>query len=161
MIRLIAATDNKRGLAKNGQIPWNLPADKTRFRTLTLEHGATVLMGRATYEQMGDYLKDHSGFVVSHSQLQLPANYQLVSDLDSFMAGSKEDLWVIGGAAIYAGTIKYADELYMTIIEADFNCDQFFPDYSGFKLKSSEDPLLENNLKFSYQLLTRVTPALT
>lgn len=156
MIRLIAAIDNNRGIAKADRIPWNLSSDKARFRKLTLDYGANVLMGRKTYDQMGDYLLNKHAYVASHMQIKLRPNITLVNDLDKFVANFKNDLWVIGGAGVYQSTIKYADELYLTIVDKDFNCDQFFPEYQDFKLAKEEGPYSENGLSFNYQLLIRL-----
>ena len=155
MIRLIAAIDTERGLARDNQIPWKIPADITRFRRLTLTHGAKVLVGRNTYEQMGNYFSDHETYIVSRQDLELPKEHTLVKDIDTFLKELKGDIWVIGGAGIYAASIKYADEIYLTIVEGDHNCDQFFPEYSSFKAKDIEGPLEDNGYKFIYQLLTR------
>ena len=155
MIRIIAAIDNKRGLAKDGQIPWNLPKDVARFRKLTQSYGANVLMGRKTYELMGSQLKKRTDYIVSSSQIELPEGCTLVKDLDSFLENFNRDIWIIGGAEIYRSSLKYADELYLTNIDADFNCDKFFPDYSDYKIKDIDGPYTENGLNFSYQLLMR------
>lgn len=155
MIRQIAAIDNKRGLAKNGQIPWKLPKDVARFRQLTLTKGANVLVGRATYESMGDYLPNHNIYVVSHSDLKLKAGCVLVKDPVKFLSEFKDDIWVIGGAGIFAATINVADELYLTLVDGDFNCDQFFPEYNNFKLQDTDGPYSENGLNFSFKLYAK------
>jgi dihydrofolate reductase len=154
MIRLIAAIDNKRGMAKNDHIPWKLPQDVARYKGLLLTHGGNVILGRRTFDAMG-YVEGTHFYVVSHQDLVLPKNCTLVKDLDKFMSEFKEDLWVNGGEAVYKATIQYADELYLTKVDGDFNCDQFFPDYSDFKLKKSEGPYTDNQLSFSYQLFVR------
>src|ERR1700677_46131 len=100
MIKAIVALDSKRGIAKNGSIPWNIPKDKARFRQLALSEGSNVLMGRRTYEAIG-YLKGRNYFVVSHTDLDLPMGCKLIKDLDKFMDDFRGDLWVIGGEAIY------------------------------------------------------------
>ncbi len=155
MIRFIAAIDSQRGLAKNNQIPWNLPSDKARFRQLTLAYGANVFMGRSTYDQMNDYLKQRTVYVASRSDIKLTKGGILVNDVDSFISNFKTDLWVIGGAGLFENTIKYADELYLTIVEGDFNCDHFFPDYKDFNLTKNDGRYTENGLNFTYQLFTR------
>ena len=154
MIRLIAAIDKKRGLARDGEIPWNIPEDVKRFRQFTLTHGANVFMGRRTYEMLGQLTGRHY-YVLSSKDLLLPSGVTLVNDLETFFTNFKEDIWVIGGEAVYNTTIKYADELYLTIIEADFDCDQFFPDYSNFELKESEGPFTSDQLTYSYQTYSR------
>jgi dihydrofolate reductase len=155
VIRLIAAIDKKRGLAKNGQIPWKLPDDIARFRQLIQTHEGNALMGRKTYELFTSPLKTKHTFILTHQNLNLPKNTSLVNDLDKFILSFKADIWVIGGAEVYARTIKYADELFLTLVEGDFNCDQFFPDYSDFKLKQESGPYHQNDLSFYYQTLTR------
>ncbi|MHB1865185.1 MAG: dihydrofolate reductase [Candidatus Saccharimonadales bacterium] len=155
MIRLIAAIDSKRGIAKGGHIPWDLPSDQERFRSLTLSQGANVLMGSTTYSQMSSsYIKERNSFVASRENTQLP-NATLVLDINKFISDFNGDLWIIGGALVYDATIALANELYLTVINANFNCDKFFPDYSNFTLKSSDGPHIENGLSFNYQLLTR------
>jgi dihydrofolate reductase len=155
MIRLVAAIDKKGGLARDSQIPWDLPEDVAHFRSLTMTHGSNVLMGHKTFEMFTTPLKSRHIYIVSHQDLQLPDGSSLVKDIDEFMPNFKEDLWVAGGASVYAQAIKYADELYLTVVDSDFNCDQFFPDYSNFKLKEQSDIKRENGLEFSYQLFTR------
>jgi dihydrofolate reductase len=45
----------------------------------------------------------------------------------------KENVWVIGGAFVFAEAIDRADELFITQVLGDFHCTKFFPDYrSGF-----------------------------
>ncbi len=156
MIRTIAAIDKNRGLAKNGQIPWNLPNDKHRFRDLTLNYGANVLMGYRTYLSMGSYLLKRHNFIVSHNNLKLPKDSILVSNLEDFLKSFKNDLWIIGGQSIYEQTIDLTDELYLTIIEANFKCDQLFPEYNQFMLVNKEGPFIENNLVYSYQTFRRL-----
>jgi dihydrofolate reductase len=155
MIRLIAAIDSNRGLAKNNQIPWKIPQDVARFRKLTLTHGGRVLVGSTTYTQMGDYFSGHQTYVVSHQDLKLPNGHTLVKDPSSFLKDWREDIWVIGGAGIYASSIKYADELYLTIVSGNFNCDKFFPEYKDFKVNVKEPEITDNGFTFNYQLLTR------
>ena len=49
------------------------------------------------------------------------------------MSHPDEDVWVIGGAFVYAETLAQADELFITQVLEDFRCTKFFPDYrSGF-----------------------------
>ena len=48
---MIAAYDRHRAIGKNGRIPWRIPGEQQRFRSLTL--GQTVIFGRRTYEEIG------------------------------------------------------------------------------------------------------------
>lgn len=155
MIRLIAAVDNKNGLARDGLMPWDIPADLKRFRKLTKTHGANVLMGKKTYQPIGHALVGRTTYVLTrHPKANPPKNVIIVSDLDKFIAEFDQDLWVMGGAQLFALTLSQADEIYLTIIDHDFNCDIFFPDYKKrFEVVSSEEPIVQNGLSFTYQLL--------
>ncbi len=155
MIRLIAAIDTKRGIASGGQIPWDLPSDRTYFKTQTLKFGGNILMGHTTFNSLNGPLIGRTNYVVSHSLLKLPSGVVLVNDLESFLNNFKEDLWVIGGESIYAQIIRRAQELYLTTIESDFNCDQFFPNFNNFNLKSSNGPNKENNQTFYFEVFER------
>lgn len=155
MIRLIAAIDSRRGIARNGQIPWDLPSDRAYFNSQTLKFGGNILMGHTTFNTLRGSLVGITDYVVSHSLIKLPGSVVLVNDIESFLNNFKEDLWVIGGEGIYALTIGKAQELYLTNIESDFNCDQFFPSFSGFKLKSFDGPKKENNQTFNFEVFER------
>jgi len=153
MIRLIAATDLNKGLAKNNHIPWRLPEDAKHFRDLTLTNGANVLMGRKTYEQLGDdYLSVRHCYISSHQDIKLRDNCRLVNNLENFLKDFKQDIWVIGGSEIYKATINRASELYLTIVQDDFDCDRFFPDYQDFSLIKRDGPNIENSLTYYYEL---------
>ncbi len=69
------------------------------------------------------------GVVVAHS-------------LDEAFAAvdSSDEAFIIGGAQIYAEAMPYADRLYITRIEHDFEGDTSFPDYdeSQWRLISGE-----------------------
>ncbi|MEI9913413.1 MAG: dihydrofolate reductase [Candidatus Saccharibacteria bacterium] len=59
------------------------------------------------------------------------------------------------GQVIFAATINVADELYLTLVDGDFNCDQFFPEYNNFKLQDTDGPYSENGLNFSFKLYAK------
>ncbi|MCL5746674.1 MAG: dihydrofolate reductase [Patescibacteria group bacterium] len=49
-ISIIAAIDEKRGIGKNGKLPWNIPEDLKRFREVT--NGHPIIMGRKTWDSL-------------------------------------------------------------------------------------------------------------
>ena len=149
MIRFIAAIDQKRGIAKEGRIPWHLPTDEQYFLQKTSQDGGVVLMGRATFEAIGHPLKERRNIVISKS-LGPTEGIEVMNDLQQALHVAK-DVWVIGGAAIFEQTLSFADELYITRIETDENCDRFFPEFEkGFELTSKSKPRHENGLTFRF-----------
>lgn len=142
MIRLIAAIDRRRGIAKNGDQPWQIPADTMHFRQQTLKHGGSVVMGRKLYELIGHPLSGRRNLVLSQTQERIEG-VEVIHDLS--ILDTSGDVCIIGGEAVFAQTIERADELYLTHIEADFGCDQFFPEFEQDFQLLQEDPLREQN----------------
>ena len=155
MIRLIAAIDQKRGIAKAGRQPWHIPADEQYFKDQTRKFGGRLLMGRKTFDVIKHPLAARTNYVLSHSH-QAESGTVAVTDLDDFLQDLNEDIWVIGGAAVYQQTIARADFLYLTQIESDFGCNQFFPDYAAqFELVDQSPPQYEDDLAYTYAIYRR------
>ncbi|MEO8105586.1 MAG: dihydrofolate reductase [Candidatus Saccharibacteria bacterium] len=130
MIRLIAAIDQKRGIAKAGRQPWHIAPDEEYFRQQTTTRGARLLMGRKTLTVMGRPLPGRTNYVLTHTPRHMAGIIEVV-ELATLLTKDAPDLWVIGGAEVFNQTISRADELYLTLIESDFGCDQFFPPYAA------------------------------
>lgn len=155
MIRLIAAIDQARGIAKAGRQPWHIPADEQYFREQTTKFGARVLMGRKTYEVIGRVLPLRTNYVLTHSR-RIGPEIITVTDVDAFLQTESEDIWVIGGAEVYRQTIALADELYLTLVLSDFACDRFFPTYeSQFELISKGLVQKEGGLSYVHVIYRR------
>ncbi len=153
MIRCIAALDTRRGIADSHGIPWSgkLPADMRWFRKHTL--GQTVLMGRATYENIGAALSDRRNVVVT-SGPELP-DAAVVRDVGKFLE-HEDDVWVLGGQRLFESVLGRADELYLTRVEGDFGCTKFFPAYEGaFERTYVSGSLTENGITFRFEIWCR------
>ena len=147
MIRLIAAIDRKQGIAKHGFQPWSIPADEQYFADQTKSQGAEILMGSTTFKVIGAALPDRQNYVLSHDKTPLEGA-TVINDLHAFLTSyTDKDLWVIGGANVYSQVIEtgLADELYLTEIEADFGCDQFFPKFDPEYTVEQQSELHEQN----------------
>jgi dihydrofolate reductase len=155
MIRHVVALDQKRGIAKRGVQPWKLPSDEQNFSALTKTNGAVILMGRTTFEVIGHPLADRQNFVASRAKDYKPLDAAVIHDIDAFLQ-NHADVWVIGGAQIYAATLQLADELYITEIDADFQCDVFYPNYTEqFELTHEGPVQQENGLTFRFNRYAR------
>ncbi len=128
MIRLIAALDAERGIATDKGIPWSLPGDKAHFRRETLR--GVIVMGRSTYTEFDAPLHGRDNYVLTSQDGPLREGFDPIATLQELTRDRPaEDIWVIGGAAVYASTIDQADELVLTQVEGDFDCTKFFPPY--------------------------------
>ena len=155
MIRLIAVIDEKHGMANEQGIPWQgkLPTDIQYFRDHT-SHG-TVLMGYRTYQELPKPLSDRRNLVLTTHLEVLRPGFEGVHDLAEALKISN-DLWVIGGAQIFAQTILIADELYITEISGDWHCTKFFPDFSrDYMLAEQGEPQQENGITFRFNVYRR------
>ena len=157
MISIIAAIGKNRELGKDNKLLWHIPGDFKRFKELTSGH--VVIMGRKTYESIGKSLPNRINYVITRDK-----NYQAIgcfifNSLESAINFAKKktsEVFIIGGAEIYKQGIKYADRLYLTLVDKEFpNADTFFPDYSGFKKVVSEENHTSGDIKFKFVELTK------
>ncbi len=125
-ISLIAAMARNRVIGHRGRMPWHLPEDLRRFRRITW--GKPILMGRKTYEAIGRPLPGRHNIVVSRSRgFQAPGCTVVASLAAGIAAAGEGELMVIGGAQLYESLLPQAECLYLTVIEAEFPGDTFFP----------------------------------
>lgn len=156
MIRAIAAIDARRGIAASGKIPWNIPADSGYFRKQT--QGSTVIMGHKTYQEFATPLPNRRNIVVSRHAIAIRQGFEILHDIDAFLEQAQDDVWIIGGAGLYESTLQYCDELYVTHIEGDFNCDQFFPVWEKeFALKQASAWQTEGDYTYQFAVYARNT----
>lgn len=131
MIALIAAIGKNRELGKKGGLVWHLPGDLRFFKETTMGH--PILMGARTFESLPGLLPGREHFVVTRHPEKLPDTVRAVTDLPAFMEewqARPEKLFVIGGGMVYWETLKYADEIYLTEVDAtDTAVDTFFPEF--------------------------------
>ena len=85
MIRLIAAIDNRRGIAKDGAMPWDLVADRLYFQTQTKKYGGVVLMGFWTFNSLSQPLPGRKNYVLTHKKNLSFKDITLVNNLEKFL----------------------------------------------------------------------------
>lgn len=142
MLRLIAAIDRRSGIGYRNRLLFHLPNDLKRFKALTT--GNTVMMGRKTFESLPNgALPNRRNIVLSRQKgLFLPGT-EVFGSLEEALkhCGTGENIYIIGGASVYAQALPLADELCLTEIEAEApQADAFFPPVlpSAWQEKSRE-----------------------
>lgn len=131
MIQAILACDGQGGIARNGVMPWpRNREDLYRFREIT--SGATVVMGRATWEaaDMPSPLPGRTNIVVTRDPGYTAADATIITDnLEQHLTKLSEDskVFIIGGAGLFTRLIDSIDVLHLTRIAGDYNCDTFLP----------------------------------
>ena len=161
-VSIIAAMDEKRGIGKENRIPWHIREDLVRLKNLTIGH--TVILGRTTFESMLSYYQKsgkptmsmRTHVVVTHDKNYSVdpkygfAGHSIEEALEIAGQKEKEEVFIIGGEKIFQQTIGSADKLYLTIVQGDYSCDTFFPDYQEFKKVISEQERESEGLKYKF-----------
>lgn len=165
MINIIAAMDSKRGIGKNGSIPWHISDDFKHFKEITTGH--PIIMGRRTFESLGRILPDRAHIVITHdlSNKTEVKGLSWVDSLENAIEKAKkvegnDEVFIIGGGEIYREAIEkdLVDKMYLTIIDGDFGAEVFFPEYSGFK-ETKEEKKESGKYKFKFLELSKVKHA--
>ncbi len=129
MISLIAAIGKNNELGKGNELLFKLPSDMKFFRDTTRGH--TVIMGRKTFESIGNPLPNRKNIVITRDQNYKKGGVDVVHSLEEAMkiAGAKDEVFVIGGADVYRQSINIAGKLYITHVDGeDKKADAFFPE---------------------------------
>ena len=130
-INIIVAMDMNNGIGIDGRIPWKAPADMAYFKSLTL--GTTVIMGRKTHDSIikanGGNLDGRRSIVITRNPDAINSGALVVEDpffaLTHISKGGTA--WVIGGGEIYRELMPLCDNLFVTVVKEEFECDTFFP----------------------------------
>jgi dihydrofolate reductase len=125
-IALIAALDRDRAIGVDNRLPWSLPDDLRRFKTLTLGHA--VLMGRKTAESIGRALPGRMNLVLTRTGRAPLPGMSAVATLDEAMAAATGPLFVIGGGDIYGLALPRATRMHLTHVDVALpRSDTWFP----------------------------------
>ncbi|MHB8454854.1 MAG: type 3 dihydrofolate reductase [Acidiferrobacterales bacterium] len=155
-ISLIWAMTSNRVIGANNTLPWKLPADLRHFRRLTTGHH--IIMGRKNYESLGRALPDRVNIVVSRQPGYQAPGCTVVRSIDEALrvASGDPEIFVIGGATIYAQTLDRADRLYVTLIDAKIPGDTVFPDFEGnaWLETAREEHAADEQNRHSYTFIT-------
>jgi dihydrofolate reductase len=124
----IAAMSRNRVIGREGKIPWHLPEDFRWFKHKTI--GGTLVMGRKTYESIGQPLPGRRTVLLSKHGAQVPglATYPNVETMAAAEAQTPK-VWVCGGAEVYRQLLPRCSLLYLTRVARECEGDVFFPPF--------------------------------
>ena len=143
MINLIWAMDKNQLVGKGDKIPWHIKEDLLYYKSKT--NGKVVVMGDTTYYSLRSYYKTkplpYGKIYVATIDKDLVINdglndIEMVYDLVEFLKNFKDELWVVGGRTIYKISLPYADNLYISFVQGEYEGDIYFPtiDFSQYEL---------------------------
>lgn len=147
-MNIIVATEENFGIGKNGGLLISIPEDMQFFKNMTA--GKVVVMGRKTLESLPNKkpLKNRTNIVLSSSMEDNIEGLIVCKNTESLFEELKKydsnDVFVIGGGAVYKQLLPYCSKAYVTRIYEAFESDTYFPDLR----KMSEWSIsYESNLK--------------
>ena len=126
IISMIAAMSENRVIGANGKLPWDIPADLTRFRAITMGHA--VLMGRKTYESIGHPLPGRRNIVLTRTVSSIEG-CQVARSLPEAIAAAQDDeeIFICGGEEIFREALPMCQRIYLTIVHGNYQGDAYFP----------------------------------
>lgn len=127
--RAIAAMSLNRVIGAGGRIPWHLPEDFRWFKQTTLGH--VLVMGRKTFESIGRPLPGRDTIVLSRGGFQHPG-VRVARGPDELPAlTARRTVFICGGAEVFAQTLPWCADLYLTRINREVAGDTFFPPFEA------------------------------
>lgn len=161
IISIVAAMDRERGIGVDNRLPWRLSADLKKFRELTMGHH--IIVGRKTFESIGRPLPGRRMIIVTRDRIFKAEGCDVVHSVEDAIelarGRGESEVFICGGAEIYAQTIGVADRMYLTLVDAEVAADTFFPDFDKSEWSERESfyqPLDDKNqYPFTFKLMVR------
>ncbi|WP_454722144.1 MULTISPECIES: dihydrofolate reductase [Cupriavidus] len=127
LLTLIVAKARNNVIGRDNALPWRLPEDLAHFKRTTM--GAPIIMGRKTWESIGRPLPGRRNIVVSRNRTLHIDGCDVAGSLEEAqrLCVGAAQVFLIGGAQLYAEALPSADRLVVTEIDADVEGDAHFP----------------------------------
>lgn len=160
-LSLIVAMAKNRVIGIDNDLPWHLPEDLKRFKTITM--GKPVLMGRKTFQsieaRLNRPLPGRPNIVISANGYSYPG-VDVYADLESAITETRHEfpgteVMIIGGASIFEQAMPLVDRMYLTIIDQDYRGDTWFPEYTGSDWTETENQKFPGDPPYSFVTLER------
>lgn len=150
MLSIIVAVAKNGTIGDKNALLWHIKEDMRFFRTTTSGHA--VIMGRKTFESLGSKpLPKRTNIVITRSDASFEGALTAHSLEEAVrLAGDDEEIFVIGGAQIYAEALKVADRLYLTRVERDYEGDTSFPEFDLGRWQLVHEEHHERGEEFEY-----------
>ena len=157
MLSIIVAVAKNNVIGKDNKLIWHIPADLKHFKEITSGH--TIIMGRKTFESLGRVLPNRKHVILCNDmELNIEnENVEVLEDVSMVKkyADDEGENFVIGGATIYRLLMPYADKLYITHINQEFDGDVTFPEINKdeWKVVSREKGVTDEQNPYDYEFV--------
>lgn len=159
-VSAIAAIGRNRELGTDNQLSWRISADLQRVKQLTTGH--PLIMGRKTHESIGRPLPNRTNIIVTRDTTYTAAGCTVAHSIDAALRIAheldSEEIFVFGGAQIYAAAMPHIERLYLTLIDdTDPTADVFFPTFEkDFVEIERSEPREQDGLMYVWATYDRV-----
>jgi len=153
MIIGIVAVDRNGAIGKDGKLPWHYPADMKFFKETTT--GNTVVMGRNTWLTLKKPLPNRLNIVLTRkAEIPEQDSVLVLREVESVLSMAKDletDLFVMGGAQVYAAFLPHIEKWIVTEVPLTVEgADTFMPKNYLEGFGRTESKTLENDLNVSF-----------
>jgi dihydrofolate reductase len=150
-ITLVVARARNGVIGRDNTLPWHLPEDLQHFRATTLGH--PILMGRRTFDSIGRALPGRRTLVLTADPAWSRPGCERVGSLDDALrlTADAPELFVVGGARVYADALPRADRLLVTEVDLEVEGDTFFPaiDPARWRLVGQREGVGRSGLRYA------------
>jgi dihydrofolate reductase len=143
-VSLIVAMDSNRGIGKNNDLMWHLPADMNFFKETTKNQ--IVVMGRKNYDSIPEKyrpLPNRLNVILTRNKDFKADNCLVFNTFDDclthFEQENERKVFIIGGGEIYKMALdsNFLNEMFITYVDGVFDADTFFPEFDEQAWKSA------------------------
>lgn len=156
--------DKNRVIGKNNDLPWRLPKEWQYVKKTTMGH--SIILGRKNFESIGKALPGRRNIILTRDTTYSAQGCEIAHSVTDVLAmcRGEEEIFIFGGEEIYRLFLPYADKLYMTKIDHEFEGDTYFPevDYTEWQEVSVEQGITDeaNPYTYYFHVYTRVNTEL-
>jgi dihydrofolate reductase len=167
-LHLIFARTRQGVIGRNNTLPWHLPQDLAHFKRCTL--GCPVIMGRKTWDSLPPRFRPLPGranVVVTRQPdwvgTSAAADGRAALRAESLeqalqLCGDAPDVWIIGGAQLYALAEPLASTAIVTELDLDVEGDAFAPTLGPAWIETArEEHTADDGMGFRFITLKKTT----
>jgi dihydrofolate reductase len=156
-IVLIAAMDSSRAIGRSNDIPWRIPGEQKVFRELTM--GNALIMGRMTYLSLPGPLPGRYCIVLTRSPIAQAPGVRSATSISEALSLASEfpgsEIAIGGGQEIYELFLPIADRIHLTMLDATFGGDRFFPLVSDDEFSISTSERVDGSISYTRYIYER------
>ena len=154
-IILIAAMAKNRVIGRGNGIPWHIPGEQQRFKTMAMGH--TLVMGRKTFESIGRPLPGRKTIIITRNPEYRAAGCSVATSLAAAIAlcPETETIFIAGGGEIYREALPLAEAIYLTVLDREVEGDTLFPEVAPNQFRATSTERVEGPDPYTLTIFSR------